>query len=248
MSAVPFGGEGNIASCPVVDVDMSTSVQPQYSRGQAGTSSPVTTIAILGAGRVGTTLARVLANAGFDVRVAGPAGPEGIRLIVEVVAPGARALDASDAIDGADVVILAIPLHRLHTIDPALLDGRVVVDVMNYWPPIDGNLPEFDDAVSGTSTVVAQRLQGARIVKAFNHIGYHDIETDARPPGANDRRAIAVASDDRLASDMVMSMIDATGFDPVDAGPLERGRLLEAGGDVFGVRMGAEQLRSVLGV
>ncbi len=207
---------------------------------------PAATVAILGAGRVGTVLARSLVDTGVDVRVVGSQSPEDIRLIVDIVAPGARALAAHEAIPDADVVIIAVPLHKIDTVDARLFEGKIVVDVMNYWEPIDGHLADFTDAPHGTSLIIAQKLKGARLVKAFNHIGYHDIESDRRPSGATDRRALAVASDDAQAAATVMNLIDRIGFDPLYAGTLKEGKALEAGGEIFGVRYGKAKLAALL--
>jgi predicted dinucleotide-binding enzyme len=183
---------------------------------------------------------------GHDVRVVGSGPAEGIALIVEVVAPGAQAMDAESALQGAQVVFLAVPLHKLETVDAQLLRGRIVVDVTNFWEPIDGPQPRFADTESGTSGVVASMFPGTRLVKSVNHVGYHEIETDARPAGAPDRRAMGVASDDAAAAATVMALVDAVGFDPVYVGSLERGRVLEAGGPVFGARMTKHQLLAAL--
>ncbi|PKQ26112.1 MAG: NADP oxidoreductase [Actinobacteria bacterium HGW-Actinobacteria-4] len=219
---------------------MSTNASVEYSRAPyAAPAHPrdVSTIAILGAGRVGTALARGLVEAGFDVRVAGPGNPDQISLIVEVVAPGAQALSAADAVAGADLVIVAVPLHKIATVDPSLLNGTLVVDVMNYWEPIDGHIPRFAEAPEGTSAIVARMFPGAQVVKTLNHIGYHDIESDRREPGDVGRRALAVASDHAEAAATVMMVIDKLGFDPIYAGDLADGVVLEAGGGVFGVRL-----------
>ena len=165
-------------------------------------------IGILGAGKVGTALARAAIAAGDEVAVAGSGDPERIRLIVEVLVPGAVARTAADAVRDADVVVLGVPMHRFRTVDPALLDGRIVVDVMNYWEPIDGRIDELEDAPAGTSAVVARAFPGARLVKSLNQLGYHELEEDARPAGAPDRRAVAAASDDEAAKATVLALVD----------------------------------------
>ena len=133
---------------------------------------------------------------------------------------------------GADIVVLAIPLHRFADIDPALLNGKVVVDAMNYWPASDGVLTAFEDG--GSSEIVARRLAGSTVVKALNHIGYHELEDRARPPGAPDRRAAGVAGDDPAAAATIARMLDRIGYDPVRLGSLRAGRVLQPGGPVFG--------------
>lgn len=228
---------------------MSTNSETAYSLdafGAPAAPARVESVAILGPGRVGTVLARGLLDAGFRVAVAGPGPAEQIQLIVEVMAPGAVAAEAADAVAGADVVIVAVPLHKFTSIDPALLAGKIVVDVMNYWEPVDGELSAFAAAPQGTSTLVADHIPDARVAKAFNHIGYHDIETDRRAPGSPDRRALAVAGDDPEAAATAMELVERVGFDALYAGPLSAGRALEAGGAIFGVRLGRDRLRTLL--
>ena len=92
-------------------------------------------IAVLGAGHVGPVIARVAVAAGYQVSIAASGDPEDIALITQVLVPGAEPRWAADAIADADIVVLAIPLHRFAAFDPALVAGKLVVDAMNYWPP-----------------------------------------------------------------------------------------------------------------
>jgi predicted dinucleotide-binding enzyme len=189
-------------------------------------------LAVLGAGHVGPVIARLAIRAGYPVAIATSGDPEDIALITELVIPGARPRWASDAVADADIVVLAIPLHRFGDIDPALLNGKVVVDAMNYWPAGDGVLKAFED--SGSSEIVARRLPGSTVVKALNHIGYHELEDRARPAGDPDRRAAGVASDDPAAATTIARLVDRIGYDPVRLGSLRAGRALQPGGPVFG--------------
>jgi predicted dinucleotide-binding enzyme len=132
----------------------------------------------------------------------------------------------------ADVVVLAIPLHGFLRMDPAPLNGKLVVDAMNYWPASDGVLEAFADG--GSSEIVARRLAGSTVVKALNHIGYHELEDRARPPAAPDRRAAGVAGDDAAAVETIAGVIDRIGYDPVRLESLRAGRVLQPGGPVFG--------------
>lgn len=190
------------------------------------------TVGILGAGRVGTAVARQALRAGYDVLIAASGDPAAIELIVEVMAPGARAVTAAEAVAGGDVVVLSLPLRKFDTLDPALLAGKVTVDAMNYWAETDGELPAFGRATS-SSEMVAAHLPGARLVKTLNHIGYHELESDHAPAGTPGRRALAVAGDDDAARAAVMEMVEALGYDAVDAGPLAAGARLEPGTDAF---------------
>ena len=137
---------------------------------------------------------------------------------------------------GADIVVLAMPLHRFLDVDPALLSGRLVVDAMNYWPASDGVLEPFEGR--GSSEVVAGRLADSAVVKALNHIGYHELEARARPAGAPDRRAAGVAGDDLAAVATIASLVDRIGYDPVRLESLRAGRVLQPGGPVFGAVLG----------
>ena len=189
-------------------------------------------LAVLGAGHVGPVIARLAIGAGYPVAIATSGDPEDIALITELVIPGAQPRWASDAVADAGIVVLAIPLHRFLHIDPALLGGKLVVDAMNYWPASDGVLKPFEEG--GSSEIVAQRLAGSTVVKALNHIGYHELEDRARPAGAADRRAAGVAGDDPVAVTAIAGLVDRVGYDPVRLAHLRAGRVLQPGGPVFG--------------
>jgi 8-hydroxy-5-deazaflavin:NADPH oxidoreductase len=192
-------------------------------------------IAVLGAGHTGPVIARVAVDAGYLVSIAASGDPDRIDLITQVLAPGAEARWAADAVADADIVVLAIPLHRFVAFDPALVDGKLVVDTMNYWPPADGVLEPFQDDRYGSSEVVAGRLAGSTVVKTLNHIGYHELDEERRPRSSAGRRALGVAGDDPGAVAAVARLVDRIGYDAVRLPSLRAGRLLEPGGPVFGV-------------
>ena len=148
------------------------------------TNATTPTIAVLGAGHVGPAIARLALNAGHSVAIATSGNPGDLALVTQLLIPGAEPRWAADAIDGADIVVLAMPLHRFLRMDANDLSGKLVIDAMNYWPPTDGTLPlSFDDEDIGTSEVVAERLNNAAVVKTLNHVGYHELESYARPLG-----------------------------------------------------------------
>lgn len=208
-------------------------------------SNTLTTIGILGAGRVGTAVARQAMKAGYDVKIATAKPAEEISMIVDIVTPGAQAVEAFEAAS-QELVILAVPLHKYRTVDPELLAGRTVIDVMNYWAPVDGVIADFEQADLGSSEVIQQYLAESHVVKSLNHIGYHELEEDDQPSGAQGRRALALAGDDARSKAVVAEFIDRLGYDAIDAGPLAAGRAYQPGTDIFNGSHSAEQLSALL--
>ena len=194
-------------------------------------------ISVLGAGHSGPVIARVAIDAGYRVSIAASGDPEQIELIAQVLVPGAEPRWAADAVAVADIVVLAIPLHKFTTLDPSLVAGKLVVDVMNYWPAVDGMMQMFEDRQHGSSEIVQRRLASSTVVKALNHIGYHELDDQRRPPGSPDRRALGVAGDDPRALAVIADLVERVGYDAVRLDSLSAGRILEPGGPVFGVSL-----------
>ena len=203
-------------------------------------------VGIVGAGKFGTALARAAVAAGYDVAISGSGPADDIALTVDVLAPGARATTTDEVARHADVIVLAVPTHRFRELPRELFNGKILIDAMNYWEPVDGDDPELTTAADGTSTIVQQHFPSARVVKSLNQLGYHQLEENLRPKGAPNRIAIAAAGDDRLAVRRVMRLIDRLGFDPVDAGPLSNGLALEPDGSPIATTYNADQLSRLL--
>ncbi|MCW3037126.1 MAG: oxidoreductase [Actinobacteria bacterium] len=203
-------------------------------------------LGIVGAGKIGTAIARAAVAGGYDVAIAGSGPAERIELIVDVLAPGARAVSTDEVVRSADLIVLAIPMHRVRELPRDLFAGKILVDAMNYWEEIDGVDEELATAPTGTSVLVQDWFSSARVVKSLNQLGYFKFEKSRRPRGTPGRLAMAAAGDDRAAVAAVLQLIDRLGFDAVDAGGLEAGLALQPDGPVFGVGHSAEELSNLL--
>ncbi|GBQ21954.1 NADPH-dependent F420 reductase [Gluconacetobacter sacchari] len=178
-------------------------------------------IAIIGAGHVGEALATTLARAGYEVAVANSRGRGSLTDFARRT--GATACDLLDISAGADVLIVAIPFGRLPRIPAEVMTGlssaAIVVDASNYYPLRDGHIAAVE-AGQVESVWVARQL-GRPVVKAFNNIIADRLPRQGRPPAGDGRIALPVAGDDPAARGVIMTIVDALGFDPYDAGAIE---------------------------
>lgn len=204
------------------------------------------TIAILGAGKLGITLSQLALRAGYSVRIAGSGDPSKIKLSVSVLAPGAIATTSVDAARQSDVIILALPLSKFRKLPKEELTGKLVIDAMNYWWEVDGPIEYILPSGMSSSETVQAFLSSSRIVKALNHMGYHDLHDEARSKKSPGRKAIAVAGDSKEDVRIVSSVIDSLGFDALYIGGLAKGKLLEPGGNVFGANVSAARLKQLI--
>lgn len=206
----------------------------------------IKTVGILGAGKVGIVLAQLALKAGYEVLIAGSGSVEKIALTVEMLAPGAKAVTAAEAEAKADLVILALPLSKYETIDRSGLDGKLVLDAMNYWWEVDGIRTDLTNPLQSSSELVQRFLSNSQVIKAFNHMGYHDLFDESAPAGTPKRKALALAGDDDAAIATVRSFIDDLGFDSLYVGPLANGIMLEPGSEVFGANVTLPELQAMI--
>ena len=203
-------------------------------------------LGIVGAGKFGTTLARAAIAAGYDVAISGSGPADDIALTVDVLSAGAHAAETDEVVRHADIIVLAVPTHRFRELPRDLFAGKILIDAMNYWQPVDGDDPELTTAPDGTSMIVQDHFPSARVVKSLNQLGYHQLEENRRPKRAPDRIAIGAAGDDRFAVKKVMRLLDRLGFDPVDAGPLKNGPALEPDGSPIAATYSENQLSKLV--
>ena len=212
----------------------------------AGDEAGGSRLGIVGAGKIGTAVARAAVAGGYAVAISGSGAAERIELIVDVLAPGAHSVTTDDVIRHADLIVLAVPMHRFRELPRDLFAGKILVDAMNYWEEVDGSDEELATAPKGTSDVVQQHFSTSRVVKSLNHLGYFKFEQGRRPRGAPDRLSMAVAGDDPAAVAEAMQLIDTLGFDAVDAGSLTAGLSLQPGGPVFGIAHSHHELSNLV--
>ena len=202
-------------------------------------------IGILGVGHIGKTLARKLAEAGHDVKVANSRGPETVE--ADVLAFGARAVTTAEAVESVDVVILSIPLNRIPSV-AALLAGlpteTVVMDTSNYYPMRDDTI-EAIEAGQVESLWVAEQL-GRPVVKAWNSIGSDSFAKKGKPAGSPDRIALPVAADRDTDREVGMALVEETGFDAFDAGALAESWRQQPGAPAYCTDLTIEELPAAL--
>jgi predicted dinucleotide-binding enzyme len=204
------------------------------------------TIGLIGAGKIGSQLARLAVAHGYDVVISNSRGPETLTALVAELGPRARAATAVDAARAGDFVVVTVPLKNYREVPVEPLAGKIVIDTNNYYPQRDGHIAELDNESTTTAELLQAHLPTSRVVKAFNHIYAVELTTDGRPAGTKNRRALVIAGDDPAAKAAVARLIDEFGFDVVDAGPLREGWRIQRDAPGYGPRRTAEELRKDL--
>ena len=202
-------------------------------------------IGIIGSGNIGSTLARKLAGAGHSLLIANSRGPETLQDLAHET--GATAVTVRDATRDVDVVILSIPFGQLPLLKDvfANLPREVVVaDTSNYFPFRDGQIPAIDDG-QVESLWVSEQI-GHPVIKVWNNVLAATLRDKGQPPGTKGRIALSVAGDDPVARKTVMSLVEDTGFDAVDASSLAESWRQQPITSAYCTELGADELRSAL--
>ncbi len=203
----------------------------------------VKTIGLIGAGHIGSQLARLAVSHGYDVVLSNSRGPDTLKPLVTELGPHARAGTPTQAAEAGDIVVVTIPLKNIGDVPMAPLAGKIVIDTNNYYPQRDGHIAELDDERTTTSELLQRHLPQSRVVKAFNHIYAANLTTDGQPAGTPNRRALAIAGNDAESKAVVARLIDQFGFDVVDIGPLSESWRIQRDTPGYGPRRTAEGLR-----
>lgn len=204
------------------------------------------TIGLIGAGHIGSQVARLAVAQGYDVVLSNSRAPETLSTLVAELGPKARAATPVEAARAADIAVVTVPLKHYQQVPVEPLAGKVVIDTNNYYPQRDGHIAELDNESTTTSELLQAHLPHSKVVKGFNHIYAAQLTTDGKPAGTPNRRALVIAGDDPAAKAAVTRLLDQFGFDTVDAGPLKEGWRIQRDTPGYGPRRNAEELKKDL--
>jgi 8-hydroxy-5-deazaflavin:NADPH oxidoreductase len=201
----------------------------------------MTTVGLIGSGRIGGTVARLSVAAGHRALLSNSRGPDTLKDLAADLGPLARAATGREAAEGGELVVIAIPLGAYQSVPAGPLDGKVVIDACNYYPQRDGQISELDSGALTSSELVQRHLPESTVVKVFNNIYYRHLASLARPAGAADRSYLPIAGDGPAAKAAVTAFLDSIGYGAVDAGPLADGWRQQPGTPVYGAPYGSFQ-------
>jgi predicted dinucleotide-binding enzyme len=194
----------------------------------------VTTIGFIGSGNIGSTVARLAVDAGHDVVLSNSRGPDTLAELVGELGERARAATAAEAAEAGDLVVVTIPFKAYLDVPAGPLEGKPVLDTLNYYPQRDGHIAALDDASTTSSELLQEHLPESRVVKVFNNIQYRHLGALARPAGDQHRSALAIAGDDPKAKAAVTTFLDSIGYDTYDVGALDEGWRFQVGTPAYG--------------
>jgi predicted dinucleotide-binding enzyme len=193
----------------------------------------VTTVAVIGAGRLDSDVARLAVRARYRVLLGAAGDPSTLDLLVGAVAPGATPSAPGDACRAADLVVLAMPLAEYASLDPRSVRGKVVIDATNHDPAHDGRIPALAQSAS-SSSMIQRHLRGTPVVKTLNHIASADLEADsALGTPSRTRRALAVIGGDDRARAQAARFVERLGFDTVEVDSLAGAWMVQPGAATF---------------
>ncbi|MEW9871638.1 NADPH-dependent F420 reductase [Arthrobacter sp. HS15c] len=206
----------------------------------------MTTIGIIGAGHIGSQVARKAVELGYDVVISNSRGPETLTELVTELGPRARAATPAEAAAAGDFAVVTVPLKNYRDIPVGPLAGKIVIDTNNYYWERDGRIPALDNGDTTTSGLLQEHLPESKVAKGFNHIMAREITTDGTPTGTENRRALATASDYPEAAELVARLYDEFGFDTVNIGLLDESWRVERDRPAYVIRQNEAELKENL--
>jgi predicted dinucleotide-binding enzyme len=213
----------------------------------AANAPPPIKIGIIGAGKIGGTLATLWVKAGQEVLISSR-HPDELKPLAQTLGPRAHVGTPHDAAVFGDVVLISIPYGALPQLGQDLkseLAGKIVLDTGNPYPERDGDMA-LEARRKGTGVASAEFLPGVRLVRAFNAINYKSLQSEAHRTG--EPVAIPLAGDDAQALAVASELVKDAGFEPVVVGPLSSAKLFDVGSPVYVQVLTAKELRARLGL
>lgn len=202
-------------------------------------------IGIIGAGKIGGTLAKLWVQAGHEVFISSR-HPDELKPLAQLLGPKAHVGTPREAALFSDVVLISIPYGALPQVGKELaneLAGKTVIDTGNPYPERDGDMA-LEARRKGTGVASAEFLPGVKLVRAFNAISYKSLESEAHRAG--EPAAIPIAGDDSHAVAVTSQLVKDAGFEPVLVGPLSSAKLFDVGTPVYVQLYTAKELRARL--
>ena len=206
----------------------------------------MTTIGIIGAGHIGSQIARGAVKAGYDVVISNSRGPETLVDLIAELGPRARAATSVDAAAAGDWAVVTVPLKNYTQVPVAELAGKIVLDTNNYYFERDGHIEALDNGTATVSGLLQEHLPTSRVAKGFNAIEFGDITTHGTPAGTAGRRALATASDFEDAAALATAFYDELGFDTVNIGPLAESWRVDRGRPAYGAKGDVGEITALL--
>jgi predicted dinucleotide-binding enzyme len=193
----------------------------------------INTISIIGIGGIGGVVARLAAAAGFNVVVSNSRGPQSLQEQVAKLGPKARAATTDEAASDGDLVVVATPLGAFDKLPVEALAGKIVIDMMNYYPVREGQIAVLDRGEMTSSEMVQRHLSRAKIIKALHNQDAPHLLINARLNDKTGRTTLPVSGDDADAKTTVISFLEKIGYDAIDAGSLAESWRVEPGSPIY---------------
>ena len=206
----------------------------------------MTTIGIIGAGHIGSQIARGAVKLGYDVVISNSRGPETLSELVAELGPRARAATSVDAAAAGDFAVVTVPMKNYTQVPVAELAGKIVIDTNNYYFERDGHIAELDDGTATVTGLLQAHLPDSRVAKGFNSIQFGRITTDGTPAGTPGRDALVTSSDFDDAAALVTRFYDELGFDTVNLGPLTESWRVDRDTPAYGAKGDAARITALL--
>lgn len=191
------------------------------------------TIGIIGSGAIGSGVARLAIEAGYNVVLSNSRGAETLSGLIAELGDNARATTPTEAALASDIIVVSVPLSAYDKLPAEALQGKIVIDTTNYYPVRDNNSPVLDSGELTTSELLQQYLKGAIIVKALHNQDAPHLYINASPNDKSKRTTLPIAGDNIEAKKKVTEFMNAIGYDAIDTGTLSDSWRIEPGTPIY---------------